>query len=246
MIKSPLKVSIALIALSLLLCSLIAGYSPGQDFERQLRTITQSHRFDFVKWEINAVGEELGKVFSGGRESTDNSTAEVTEYFANVASIIELESEIEAIKAGNRPGDMPVLEAELSRWQQRNVEIADSVERVLEGQIRAALSQHGINNPIDKYIGTKIGFPPVNFKLGRLPHLLVISPRDRIDSIKEVALLPEMTREEMELIEARVDALGVSACALEYCSPGTAFVRARKLTSAGTSPANTTNWVLGV
>ena len=215
MIKSRFKVGLALIAVSLLLCSLIAGCSPSQDFDRHLRTIIRPYRFDFVKWEINTLGEEVGKVFGGGQNSTDNGIAEVIEYFDNVARIKRLESEIGAVKAGTRQGDVTSLEAELSRCQQRNMEIADNVESLLEAQIRDALSQQGIFNPIDKYIGGKVCFPPVNFKLGRPPHLLVVSPRDRIESIREVALLPEMTRGDMERIEAEIDKLGVSSLVVD-------------------------------
>ncbi len=215
LIKSRFKVGLFLIAVSLLLCSLIAGCAQSQDFDSQLRTIIKPYRFDFIKWEINALGEEVGKLFGGRQETTDNGIAEVIEYFSNVARIKRLESEMEAIKTGTRQGDAASLEVELSRWQQRNMEITDNVESLLEAQIRDALSQQGIFNPIYDYVGVKICFPPVNFKLGRTPYLLVVSPRDRIESIREVALLPEMTREDMESIEAEVDKLGVSSLVVD-------------------------------
>ncbi|GAI63503.1 unnamed protein product, partial [marine sediment metagenome] len=47
--------------------------------------------------------------------------------------------------------------------------------------------------------------------IGKPPHLLVVSPRDRIESIREVTLLPDMSEEDMANIEAEIDSLGVSS-----------------------------------
>jgi len=57
----------------------------------------------------------------------------------------------------------------------------------------------------------KIGYPPMNFFLGRPPHILVVSPRDRIESIREVPLLPDMSVEDMKEIEDELDSYGVSS-----------------------------------
>jgi hypothetical protein len=204
-----------LVAMSLMLCSLATSCVPSQDFDRQLRTITKPYRFSIVKWELHALGEEVSKAFSDGHKGTDDGGREVTEYFSSVEQIKRLESEVEAIEAGSKQGDLASLEAELSRLQLQNAALADTIEKLLETRIREALSQQGIFNPIDKYTGFKFGFPPVNFKLGRLPHLLVVSPRDRIDSIREVTLLPDMAVENMEIIEDKIDALGVSSLVLQ-------------------------------
>ena len=79
-------------------------------------------------------------------------------------------------------------------------------------QIRETLSQQGIFNPI---VGLKFGFPPVSFKLEEPPHLLVISPRDRIETMREVTLVPDMDVADMESIEDKVDKLGVSSLVVE-------------------------------
>ncbi|HEY32886.1 MAG TPA: YIP1 family protein [Dehalococcoidia bacterium] len=83
---------------------------------------------------------------------------------------------------------------------ERDKELGDTVERILESQIKEILVQQDI-----------YGFPPVNLKLGELPHLLVISPRDKIESMREIMLLPGISLEEIEDIEAKVDELGVSS-----------------------------------
>ena len=209
--KSRLIIRLVLIAAFLCLFTLVTGCTFGQDLDSRLKTVTKQHRFDFVRWEINTIGGELAKVFNGGPDISGEDTSTVLEYFANVAEIKRLEAEIRALQSGNRQGDLTSLNDKINRLRQRNGEIVESVEKILEGQIREALSEQGIYNPIERYTGIKTGFPPVNFILDRPPHLLVVSPRDRIESIREVALLPEMTQDEMEIIESETDELGFSS-----------------------------------
>jgi len=211
LIKSRLKVGLVLIAIPLLICSL-GGCAPNHDFNKRLGAITKPYQFSIVKWELNAFGEEIRKTFYDRQKETDDGVSKVTEYFSAVEQIKRLESEIEAVKTGNRQGDLASLEAELNKLRQQNTAVADTVERIIETQIRGTLSQQAIFNPI---IGSKVGFPPVNFKLGRPPHLLVVSPRDRIESLREVTLLPEMGLEDMESTEDKVDKLGVSSLVAE-------------------------------
>ena len=215
MIKSRLKVRLVLIAMALLLCSLGTSCAPSQDFDKQLRTIIKPYRFSLARWEFSALGEEVRKAFCDQQRMPDDGIGEVTEYFSNVEQSRRLESEIEAIKTGNKQGNLASLEAELSRLQQQNTAVADTIEKLLETRIREALSQQGIFNPIDKYTGFKFGFPPVNFKIERPPHILVVSPRDRIDSMREAVLLPDMSLEDMESVEDKIDELGVSSLVLK-------------------------------
>ncbi len=193
--------------MSLLLSSL-GGCAPNHDFNKRLGAITKPYQFSIVKWELNAFGEGIRKTFCDRQKKTDGEVSKVTEYFSAVEQIKRLESETGSVKAGKRQGDLASLEAELNGLQQQNSEVADTVEKILETQIKEALSQQGIFNPIT---GSKAVFPPVNFEMGKLPRLLVVSPRDRIESLREVALLPDMDLEAMESIEAEVDKLGVSS-----------------------------------
>lgn len=194
----------------MLLFSLVAGCAPAQDFNRQLRDITRPYRFDLMMWELQVLSQEMGRLFTRQGSADDGMSAAMT-YFANVERIRVLESEIKAVRAGNRPGDLALLEGELGERQQQNAGLAGTVERLLETQVREAFFRQGIFNPLDRCISIEIGFPPVNIYLAKPPHLLVVSPRDRIESIREVTLLPEMSVEDMESIEARIDALGVSS-----------------------------------
>jgi hypothetical protein len=201
--------------MSLLFSSLGIGCAPNQDFDRNLSTITKPYRFSILKWELKTFGEGLRKTFSDRQEKVDDGVKEIIEYFSAVEQIKRLESEIDAIETGNGQGDLASLEDELNKLRKQHIIAAETVEQIIEMQVREALSEQGIFNPINKYTGLKAGFPPVNIKLGRLPHLLVVSPRDKIESIREVTLLSDISLEDMESIEGEVDKLGVSSLVVE-------------------------------
>jgi hypothetical protein len=211
MTKPRRAIGLALVTVLLAISALVAGATAAEDFDDRLEEITDGFRFDFVRWEINTLDDELRKLIRGGPDIPDDATDAVIEYFANAAEIKRLEAEIAGITAGTRQGDLASAGQKLEQLRQTNSASADLVERVIESQVREVLIELGIDSPLVKYTGQIIKFPPVNFTMDRLPHLLVISPRDRIESIRETALLPEMTTQQKELIEAEADKLGVSS-----------------------------------
>ena len=198
--------------MSLLLVSLLgASCAPSRDFDTCLSSIVKPYRFSIVKWEFKTISDEAEQWLFGEHEKIDDQTDTVAEYFFLVEQIKSLESEIAAINADNKQGDLAPLEAELNRLQEQRMALADKVERIIASQIKEVLAEQGIFNPMDEHIKLKVSFPPLNFKLEKLPYLLVISPRDRIESMREIALQQNLSLEEMESIEARVDKLGVSS-----------------------------------
>ena len=211
MTKPRRAIGLALVTVLLAISALAAGATAAEDFDDRLEEITDGFRFDFVKWEINTLDDEFGKLIGGGPDIPDNAEEDVREYFANAAEIKRLEAEVAGITAGTRQGDLTSAGEKLEQLRQINAARADLVERVIESQVREVLTELGIDSPLVKYTGKLIKFPPVNFTMDRLPHLLVISPRERIESIRETALIPEMTTQQKELIEAEADKLDVSS-----------------------------------
>ncbi len=198
-----------IIMASLLSVILLSGScAPAQGFDNHLRSIVKPYRFSIAKWELRTIPQEVSEWIFGGSKEIDNEVNTVTEYFLSVERIKSLKSEIKAINAGNKQGDLASLEAELNKLQGQRASLDEAVARIVGKQIRETLAQQGIFNPI---IGLKVSFPPLIFKLEKPPHLLVISPRDRIESMREIALQPSINLKEMEAIEGEVDKLGVSS-----------------------------------
>jgi len=87
-----------------------------------------------------------------------------------------------------------------------------TLELILEKQVKEVLIEQNIYD-----------FPPVNLRLDTMPKLLVISPRDRIESIREIMLDHNLTTQEMEDIESRIDDLGVSSLVVKIGGFGGAY-----------------------
>jgi len=192
----------------LLVCLLTGGCAPGKDFDAHLNSIVKPYRFSIAWWESRAIPHEVNQWLFGRQEKIDDEIGMVIEYFTYTERIKTLKTEIEAANAGDGESDLASLEAELNWLQERKMALEDTVARIIEKQIREALTEQGIFNPI---LEVRVRFPPVNFKLGKPPYSLVISPRERIESIREITLKSNLILEEMEDIEARVDKLGVSS-----------------------------------
>jgi len=188
---------------------LSGGCAPVRGFDSHLGSIVKPYRFSMVNWEFETL---LG----GGKQANlegniEDEPSQVTKYFSLVERINDLKSEIKAINTGDRPGNSASLEAELSILEGQRATLEDIVRRVITKQIKEVLTEQGVFHPMDRYIKLRITFPPISFKLEQPPYLLVVSPRDRIESIREITLRQNLGVEEMEDIEAEVDELGVSS-----------------------------------
>jgi hypothetical protein len=200
---------VVLILLSL--CLLGSSCAAAPNFDSSLESIVKPYQFSIARWEFKAVPESLNGLISRRGQDLKDQAGVVVDYFGLVGQINSLESEIAAVNAGNETGDAATLGAELDGLQAQREALTDEVEGIIAQQIKEVLAEQGIDNPLDNLIKLKANFPPLLFRLETPPHLLVVSPRDRIESLREVELQPEMSVAEMESIEEQVDKLGVSS-----------------------------------
>ena len=212
-----IKLQIRLIGIAslLLVIYLSGGCAPGRSFDNQLNSIVRPYRFNLIGWEYRALSNELNQWIFGSSEEIDGEADVVVEYFFAVERLKTLESEIAAVKAGSEQSGLAPLEDELNTLQEQVGALGSKAEGLIEKQIRETLAEQGIFHPMDRYITLKFGFPPVNFILEKPPLLLVVSPKDRIESIKEITLRQDISLEEVKDIEAAVDDLGVSSLVIE-------------------------------
>ena len=207
------KVMLSIIASLLLVCLLGGSCAPSRDFDSYLNSIVKPYRFSIASWEFETLlgGERQ----SASAEEVEDELGQVRKYFSLAKRINSLKSEVAAIESGDRQGDLASLEAELNILEGQKAALEEVVRRIITKQIKETLAQQGIFNPLDRYTGLEVGFPPVNFRLEQPPYLLVVSPRYRIESMREVALQPSISLEEIEDIEAKVDKLDVSSLVVE-------------------------------
>ena len=204
------------VSMSLLISVLLVAsctFSTG-DFDRQLRSIVQPHAFSLSWWEFRTLANELKRVFIPDKEASGDDTQIVREYFSLVGQIQALESKIGLARSASN-GDFVSLQKQLEILQQRRTLLEDAAEGILEKQIKEMLIEKGILHPMDRYIHLRFVFPPVNFEFEQPPHLLVISPRDRIELVKRIALSQHLTTDTKERIESETDALNMSSLVIE-------------------------------
>ena len=168
--------------------------SPQANLNSAINTATKGYRFSIFRWEVSAIFSEINQTRENRNLSANNSQI-VVDYF----------------------NDYPQNTLSLSG----TTALQKKVETIIELQIRAVLRQNGIINPFDSVF--RVNFPPIAFEMAEPPHLLVISPRNQIDRIRDVLLLQNMTTDQMNNIENQVEASGYSALAVELGGLGVTY-----------------------
>ena len=169
--------------------------TPGEE-------LSARYHFDLVGWEIaNFPAKWLRElprlVFPFWREERKPLEL-VQEYFRLETEARQLSAQInQAVATGE--DDPAALEERLQELRSRSDSLRPRVEQVMEATISSALREEGIPPRIGDLL-----FPPVDFALERPPLLLVVSPRDRIQLMEDVLLIPDIPLEEREALEERI------------------------------------------
>jgi len=195
--------------LLIVLCA--SGCDRPAGFDDRLDALVEPYRFSIVRWELGHILERSHPPQNGDPSDPDTYLQPVTEYFSLTEQIWTVEWEINAIASGRRQGDLAERQAELARLQGKKSELRPTVEWILGQQVRTAFNQEGIFNPADRYVQLRLAFPPLHFRLTRPPSVLIVSPRERIESMREVMVVSGMDVEAKEALEEQVDGLGVSS-----------------------------------
>ncbi len=80
-----------------------------------------------------------------------------------------------------------------------------TVEFTIRERVTKAIEAAGLAEPLPLFSDVRIVWPPVAFELTSPPQLLVVSPRARIERVRNVLLKDGLTLGEIEAIEARTD-----------------------------------------
>lgn len=167
-------------------------------WERTLRAIVQPYRFSLGEWYLRQLWA-LCTYDGPPPDAIENPSAFVEQYLALVALAQTLKETPEGVPAG--------LDEVIKQME-------PVAERILARQVRAAYRAEGITHPF-KFFPLPITFPPLWFVFEPPPHVLVVSPRERIEPIAEILLAQEMDLPTMERIESRVETLNLSALVTE-------------------------------
>lgn len=164
-----------------------------------LATQVKDAHFDYISWEIGAIGAKLGQAASRSHAHLPEAerAAFVRAYFDDLARARQLEAEIERSYT-----DPTITDPDTSTAEQRRTrdELRASLqarqtmtEAILEEQVSTVLVDEGFG------IGGQL-VPPVSMRFIQQTQLLVASPRDEIDMAHAMTVepLPVDVRERIE------------------------------------------------
>jgi len=187
-------------------CALILTYSSPQltdDIER-VRAYTRAVEFDYVSWVAQASATKFQQASADIPYNLERVEQKqiVTEYLAVTKRLLEYESALEQIYADPNIKDKEKasieLRANLNEVQARQNEMAPLAEAIIQEQISQILAELNIASA-----GQPI--PSVSYHSSPMPNALIISPRDHIEQTAKVSVLPDLTTDQKNDLEQRVD-----------------------------------------
>lgn len=197
-----------------------------------LDNISRWDRFNFVNWEISALVERFSSATMGLEHYIDDEKQSeiVLTYINQIAVVEELERDLLELNSDPNKSEESLeilsVQEELERESQRMQNYAQVAESILQNQTERTLVEMGFG------VGGQI-FPPVLFKITDLPLNLIISPRDKISTIKSVNLKPGMDSLQKDALEETIfEQYGLSALVEEVGGVGaypTMVMRSRSI-----------------
>jgi hypothetical protein len=206
------RVLVRIVLLAMLVIVPAASCQRPADLGAELNTIVGPYRFSVVAWEACAL---LGVGCSDappldGIAGLDDATALETFF-----TLAEAQRAVEEQMWIASEEGLAELWEHLDAIQAQRAALRSQVETTIARQVHDALDREGIWHPFQRYLALPLRFPPVGLRLDNPPTLLVISPRERIESVREVLLVQGMAAPTRNEIETAVAALGYSALVVD-------------------------------
>ncbi len=225
----PNKRSLSMSGLLLgLLLALIIGGCAGQSnnsgsgFESAYRRDIQPYRFNFVSWERDTFMGMLKNKLSGKAAQSDDNSQVVLNYFQTISKAEQLDNQSRQARATDRGNTLPDLERQRAALRSQLDAHKHLIEKILSQQISLELAESGIYNPVSNN-WLKITFPPLSFKLESSLSVLVVSPRHKIERMRETIIRPDITSAEIDRLEASIERNDVSALVIPLGGLGATY-----------------------
>ena len=222
MIRRTPIILIKLIFVLPLFASLLSQSVRGPaNMYQKVQDFTQRIEFDYIDWTLYALWEKnMQEAVKAPRYMTIEKQRDlVFEYLDLVRWVNSEAAEVNLIYANptiENPGEVA---AERSRrlylLRQMEARLRPIAESVIQQQISTVLADLGLS-----VAGQPI--PPVMYHVTRLPNALIVSPRSVIRQDVNISLIPEMSVDQIALLEQEVEEnLDVSALVVPIGGVGT-------------------------
>jgi hypothetical protein len=197
-----LRVGLSLGLVALLTLSLPAS-EPSRSLETRLTLLLQGESFYFPEWALQAWAEKLLLSVANPQAFLDDETQRraVRRYLQRLSEAREAAAALEREVSAPTPPEPEAIAALRRQWEAahgRAQALRPLAEAILSEQLGVILAQEGL-----ALLGQPI--PPVQIRLTAMPNLLVLSPRERIALTTSFPLRADLTADEMDRLERRVD-----------------------------------------
>ena len=189
--------------------------------ESHLQSIVGPREFDYLTWEVNAFGDKGLAALTGGHTFLDEAARKqvVLTYLDLVHEAQQQESLLNRMYSDPEIVDPALasqeLQQQLAATRATMAEQQPLAEAIVQQQVGTILAEEGFS-----LFGET--WPPVLMHMTPLPSLLVVSPRDRIESKDQVSLDDGLSVADFEEMETAVfDDLNQSALVVPLGGIGT-------------------------
>lgn len=171
----------------------------------------QPYEYSLVSWEVASFPKKWADAFTrlfGAEASQAERIAEVRHYFALTDQINQTGYRLERAKLGAEAASPQSLATSVAALERERAALQRRVEVTLEQLVDQAMREEGLTR---RFMIWNVTWPPVDLKLSRLPNVIALSPRDRIELLTARLLTPDMSPAEVEAVRAAYTRRGLSS-----------------------------------
>ncbi len=196
----------------------IAWVVPTGDkrFDTPASAASLDHGYGLVSWEFENIFDKwthrVWTVFPWTPTSESDRRAALDRYVVLVDEIRAAKNELNRVTTSASP-DLNAVDASQSDVD-RLIGERDAIRPAVEEYLEQIIGENVRSDEID--LVSSFVWPPVDFRIGDPPKLLVTSPRNEISRIEDVLIDPDISIEDMSRIEDElVDGHDISAVILQ-------------------------------
>ncbi len=193
------------LVLTALCLSLFVASTPRPlDETDRVREYTRQIEFDYVSWMLNAARLKIQQGAAGipGYLDRQSETVAVSDYLHTTQLILQAQDALNRIYADptitDKQAATALIRSQLQSLQNLQAEQAPIAEAVLQDQVSQVAASLGLTT-----LGQTI--PSVLFHSTPVPNALIVSPRDHIEQIANISVLPDLSIDQQVALEGRVD-----------------------------------------
>jgi hypothetical protein len=196
-------------------------WPPFGDEYVQILQLVGPRQFDFLTWEVQAIAAKAEGVLANQDTFLNEASRQqaVLDYLNFIQQTQQLDGQINQIYTDptvlEPSAATAVLQADLAQARDKLAALQPVAEAIVQDQVGQILVEEGFG-----VLGQ--AWPPVMMQMNPLPSLLIVSPRDRIERIYGVSLIPGLSTAEKDALETAVfEQLNLSALIVPIGGLGT-------------------------